>query len=694
MEFRVLGPLEVEGNDGPVALPGLRRRSVLLRLLSARNLAVDAGALAEDVWAGNPPPGAVSTIKSHLSFLRQRIGRERIRESGGGVTLWASDEELDCACFEADLRQGLDALRTGDPAKAAHILERGLIRWRGPAFSEVDGLVWIRAEQTRLEALKAAAVEADLDARLELGQNQEVIALAEHLLAEYPFREHLSAQLMLALYRVGRQADSLRVYQQMRRRLGEALGIEPGPELAGLETSILLHRPELGGAPGGNGFSGLGLAVPPTRPPTRPANGGRGIPLPTRIAPAPAGGLVGRGNELAAAAAAVRRADERQAVEVVLVTGEAGIGKTTLVAEAARAAHAEAACILFGRGSEDLPAPYRLLTEAFEHYAAHAPPEELADHVRTHGSELVRLLPCLERRVPELPPSRATDPATERYLLFAAAVGLLRLIGRQQAAVLVLDDLQWADQASLAFLRYLLDAEGPLPLAVFGTVRDEVVAPGDPLHETIARLHGSSALTRITLGGLGPDDIATIVASAASQPLAGGEALAAYLQRETDGNPFFVNELLRHLRETGVIGDGWWPPSGDGLARIDLPPSVRSVIGARVGRLGPVAQRALRVAAVIGRDFDVALVARVARLDEDEVVDLLDRAREMALVREQAEPPGQYSFAHPVIQRSLYDDQGATRRARTHRAVALALEARNRRSSAPGAAVGPVVKRA
>src|SRR4029077_6040534 len=162
--------------------------------------------------------------------------------------------------------------------------------------------------------------------------------------------------------------------------------------------------------------------------------------------------------------------------------------------------------------------------------------------------------------------------------------------------------------------------------------------------------------------------------------------------RETDGNPFFVGEILRHLSETGAVyqdATGRWVAADD-RERLALPDSVREVIGARVGRLGANAERVLSLAAVIGRDFDLDLLARATSFSQDELLDVLDAAAAAALVRELADTPGHYNFAHALIQHTLYEDLGLTRRARTHRQVAEALE--DLCGDRPGSRVGELVR--
>ena len=401
------------------------------------------------------------------------------------------------------------------------------------------------------------------------------------------------------------------------------------------------------------------------------------VPLPGRLGVRPAAGVVGREAEMVAMLDAFKRVAGGEGREVFLISGEAGLGKTTLAAETARAASDGGACVLFGHCEEDLATPYQLFAEALGHYVTHAPEEQLVAHVDAHGSELVRLVPALSSRLPGLPPSKATDADTERYQLFAAVVGLLAVVSQHQPVVVVLDDLQWADKASLQLLRHLIAADQPMRLLVLGSYRDSELSRSHPLLETLAGLHREHGVARIELTGLDDTGVISLMEAAAGHTLddaAVGLARAVY--RETDGNPFFVSELLRHLSETGAIyqdSTGRWV-TGDTLEQLALPDSVRVVIGARVGRLGRDAERVLSLAAVIGRDFDLDVLARATETSEDELLDVLDAATAASLVRELADTPGHYNFAHALIQHTLYEDLGLTRRGRAHRQVAEALE--------------------
>jgi tetratricopeptide (TPR) repeat protein len=384
--------------------------------------------------------------------------------------------------------------------------------------------------------------------------------------------------------------------------------------------------------------------------------------------------VVGRAAELTSMAERVARAAAGDGLQVLLVSGEPGIGKTTLVAEAARAAFAGGACVLYGQCQEELRAPYQLFAEALGHLVAHADERCLREHVAEHGPALARIVPALGSRLGSLPRTNSADADTERYLLFAAVAALLGTVARSRPLVVVLDDLQWADVGSLQLLRHLVrvgPAAGAVLLATY-RAGDPSVAPA--FESTLADLYRHRATSHVELAGLDDLGVARLLEAIAGEgPSAGGASLAAAVHRETDGNPFFVSEVFRHLAETGALSTdavGHWT-SGD---RLELPESLRVVIKARVARLGALAGEALSLAAVVGRDFDLDVLVHASGILEDELLDVLERAGDAALVREVGDAPGRYAFAHALLQRTLYDDLCGARRVRAHRLVAEGLE--------------------
>jgi len=402
------------------------------------------------------------------------------------------------------------------------------------------------------------------------------------------------------------------------------------------------------------------------------------MPPPSRLGIGPAIGVIGRDAETVLLADAFKRVEAGEGREIVLISGEAGIGKTTLATQAARAAFEAGAIVLLGRCDEDLGVPYGPFVEALSHYVTRAPEEALHAHVQSVGAELAKMVPALQQRLGELPAARSADPDTERYLLYNAVVDLLGQMSEDKPLVLLLDDLQWADKPSLQLLRYVVANTTSLRLLIVGTYRHSELSSSHPLTEGLAALRREAGVSRIALFGLDDTGVRTFMEATAGHDLDNdGVELAHALYRETDGNPFFVGEVLRHLAETGAIyrdDTGRWAAAAD-LEAMAMPDSVRLVIGSRVARLGRDVSRVLPLAAVIGREFDLDLLARVTERTEDELLDLLDAATAVALVREVPSAPGRYCFAHALIQHTLYQDLGSTRLARAHRQVAEAIEA-------------------
>ena len=247
----------------------------------------------------------------------------------------------------------------------------------------------------------------------------------------------------------------------------------------------------------------------------------------------------------------------------------------------------------------------------------------------------------------------------------------------QHPLVVILDDLHWADRPTLSLIRHLVLADPSLRMLLVGTYRESDLSSDHPLSELLADLRREQGVERLALKGLdGPDVLAIMEAAAGHHMDDAGLELAHDILGETNGNPFYVAELLRHLEESGAIyqgEDGRWSLRSS-LKEMGLPQSVREVVGRRVERLGGEAARALAVAAVIGREFDLDLLVHVSEKSEDELIDLLDDAVEAAVLVESSEVTGRFSFAHALVNHTLYDGLGRTRRARLHRRVAEAIE--------------------
>jgi predicted ATPase/class 3 adenylate cyclase len=403
---------------------------------------------------------------------------------------------------------------------------------------------------------------------------------------------------------------------------------------------------------------------------------GAGTALPERLRELPATAYVGRVAErerLAELWGQTRNGSLRLA----LISGEAGVGKTRLSAQLALDAHLEGATVLYGRCDEDLGVPYQPWVQAVNHLVKEAPQRVLDVHVERFGGDAARLIPALRDRVRELPSARGNDPETDRYLLYAAVVGLLEEAGKPEPLLLVLDDLHWADAPTVSLLRHVVTAGRSIAVMVVGTYRDSDLSRDHPLTALLADLHRDRGGERMKLSGLQTGDVLSLIEALAGHELdEDGCALAEEITRETAGNPFFAGELLRHLMEAGAIvqeDGGRWHVVGE-VAELGLPQSVREVIGRRVERLGSDARRALSAAAVIGRDFDLGVLLAVVDLPQPELLDLLDDAVAASLLQESSERAGRFTFVHALVAHTLYEDLGATRRALLHRQVAEALE--------------------
>jgi DNA-binding SARP family transcriptional activator len=672
MEFRLLGPLEVEREGEAVALGGRRQRAVLALLTMHAGEVLSTDRIVEEIWAGDPPPSATRTVHSYVSRLRSILrdpdgGDEVLVRRDPGYVLVVDPLSVDAFRFEQLVEQAVAALDAGDPASANDALVGALALWRGEALADFAYDPFASAESQRLDGRRIEALELRLDTDLALGRHAQVVAELESLVVLHPLRERFWAQLMIALYRCGRQSDALAAYGRVRRTLVDELGLEPGEELRLVERQVLDQSAELAlpGLPPGAGRS-ADAADPGARAT------GRRVPLPDRLAIRPDVGVIGRVEPIRIMGEVTKRASAGDGRAVLLVSGEAGQGKSTVVAEAARDAFDDGACVLSGHCEQDVSGPYQLFAEALGHYALHAPEDELRAHVAEHGSELVALVPALARRIPGLAPVRAVDPDSERYRLFAAVVEVLAALSADRTVVLVLDDLQWADQGSLQLLRHLVSSDRPMHLVVLATFRDSELVASDPLVETLGALRRATGVERIELPGFDPSEVVAVLEAIAGQAMdERGVSLAHAIHAETDGNPFFVGEVLRHLFETGALhrdDDGSWVVPAD-VSSASLPEGVREVIDARVVRLGRASASNLSLAAVIGRDFDLDLLLAAAETTPDELLDILEEAATVSLVREPADMPGWYSFTHALIQRTLYEGMGASRRALLHRKV-------------------------
>uniref|UniRef100_UPI0037CB6645 ATP-binding protein n=1 Tax=Nocardioides terrisoli TaxID=3388267 RepID=UPI0037CB6645 len=397
------------------------------------------------------------------------------------------------------------------------------------------------------------------------------------------------------------------------------------------------------------------------------------LPFPGLLASGVAATYVGRGALTGSMTAMLQSVLERRAnVAAALLSGEPGIGKTRTASELARHAHARGVPVLYGCCDEELGVPFQPFVEALDFYSSHHPEPRLG---RLPG-ELVRLCPELSARVADLPPAVASDPRTEEYRLFEAVTSWLLEASRPDGLVLVVDDIHWATRSTLLLLAHLLRAaagDDAARLFVVATYRDTELDRAHPLTSVLADLRRLPGVERMDLRGLSLEESVALVQSVAGHELDDdGLRLARLAFDETEGNPLFVGEVLRHFVETATVSlvDGRWQVTDPG--QIDVPEGVRDVIGRRLGRLSEEANRLLSVAAVIGRDFDLELVAQVSDIDDNTILDALDDACRSRVIEEAGRD--RFRFFHAMIKETLYAELSSARRRRLHEAVLHALE--------------------
>jgi tetratricopeptide (TPR) repeat protein/predicted Ser/Thr protein kinase len=382
--------------------------------------------------------------------------------------------------------------------------------------------------------------------------------------------------------------------------------------------------------------------------------------------------LVGRSAELSAMRAAWDRACAGRR-QLVLVGGEPGIGKTRFVAEFARTV-ADGGITLLGRSDQEALVPYQPFVEALEWYARECPLGLLeaqlgnVDGIR----ELAHLVPALRRRA-ILPSDQVeSSPEGQRYRLFEAAAALLSAIAQSRPLLIVLEDLHWADRPTLLMLRHLVRSSHEAPLCLVATYRETELGRTHPLAEILADLRRDEGVHRIGLRGLDEGHVEELITYwiGRNSP----SPLTRAVAENTEGNPFFIGEVLRHLSETGALTRFDQPQGPAGGKELGVPEGVREVIGRRLARLSEPCNRVLGLAAVVGREFNLPVLQALSDLPEDRLLDVLDEALAARLVQEVAGVAGRYTFTHALVRETLYAEPTTARRARLHRQVAETIE--------------------
>ena len=358
--------------------------------------------------------------------------------------------------------------------------------------------------------------------------------------------------------------------------------------------------------------------------------------------------------------------------QLALIAGEPGIGKTRLVMEFARSIAAEG-YVLVGRCEQEALVPQQPFVEALEWYARQCPPAMLEGQLANVDGvwELAQLVAPLARRVAVVHEPVESNPEGRRYRLFEAVAALVSAIAARRPLLMVLEDLHWADRPTLLLLRHLLRSSHEARLCLVATYRETELGRTHPLAEVLADLRREDGVTRIGLRGLEEADVSRFLGH-----WTGGEtsaSLTRLVASNTEGNPFFICEVLRHLEETGALSRILSDPRPTADLG-GLPEGVREAIGRRLTRLSAECNRALGLAAVVGREFTLPLLLALTHMSEGALLDVIDEASAARLVHAVPGVSERYTFTHALVRETLYGELTPARRSRLHRQVAEALD--------------------
>ncbi len=645
LHVTLIGDVTLRGSpasgDRAAALAG-PERVVLAALVLERAGGLDRDSLADLIWPDELPKSWASALRTYVSRCRAALvaalGPEAgegfdplVRTAGGYAVTMPPGVELavDLEEAEAGLAEARRRLAVGQPREARDLAAAAAEAMAGPFLAGWSG-PWVDDVRARLDEVALGALELASQAALSGGDPSAALAAAEEAVARAPLRESAQRARLAALGATGNRAEALRAYQRLRRALADEMGVDPAPETEAVYLDLLGPAPRV-------------LA----------AHRGGLEPAGTVTGPSAQTPFVGRAVELAALADAWAQAASGGR-HVVMVTGDAGIGKSRLTAEAARRVSRDGGLVLFGRCDQEAIVPYQPVVEALDALVAATPADELPAIGDEAMSELAAVLPSLDAR---RRPGGSWPGGRGR--LFGAVTDLVAAAAKERPLLLVLDDLQWADDDTLLLVRHLLRRAGDAAVLVVAISRDHDIEPGNRLGDVVHALDRDGWVRRLPLGGLDEDEVRELVARLRGTGPGGGDgaggAEVARLLAETAGNPFLLTELLRAGAPAGI------------------PAGVVDLVGTRLASLDPGAVDLLRAGAVAGARFDLDLVAAAAGLDdEDAVLDAVDAALASGLVVE--ESAERYRFPHDILRRTLVAQLSAVRRRALHDRLAGAIE--------------------
>jgi DNA-binding SARP family transcriptional activator len=640
--FEVLGPVTVTVDGVPARLGGPRQVAVLARLLVNPGQVVSMDQLVDAVWDGDAPARPEVALRSYVSNLRRAVepGRDRrttascIESRAQGYRLAIDPESVDAHRFE----RLISTAGSSPPADAStlDLVSEAIQLWRGEPYEGMADSDAITAARSRLEELRLVAVEIMAEAKLGLGHHETVIAELDRALATNPLRERLTELMMLALYRAGRQSEALAVCNQLRKRLLDGQGIDPGRPVQELEHKILVHDQSLEGprtAPAG----------PATAPP----------------GPSPHPTIVGRDAELRALAPIGDLLAQSRSASAV-ITGEPGSGKSLMARHLVGELEGGGACATWGRcrplGRDQALWPWGQLLDGLESAV-------VASGALDGLQGLVAIAPALaaEQTVGNGIAIAGPTTTAEAASYFQPIVELLKRVTRQHPLVIVIEDAHWADEASIELLAYAGAALADYPVGFVVTWRPTDLAE-NPVRGALRQLARLPNLIRVELAGLGAPEVEQLVVSIDPEARPASSAI----NRASAGNPMLVCELAAGL---GALPS----PGADGEPPLVPTLNLRDAMLDRIEHTHGSAFDLLAVGALLGSPFSADIIAKTAERPSELVEEVLDRAVGAGLLVPGEQGDRDYGFRHPITAVVLADELGQPRRSRIHAALGHAL---------------------
>ncbi|AWS40301.1 AAA family ATPase [Streptosporangium sp. 'caverna'] len=653
LTVQVLGPLRV-WRDGVEVDTGPRQQTYLLALLLMHvGRPVSSSELIDLVWDDKMPTSALNIVQKYVGTLRRllepnlpaRAPGSYLHHRSSGYQFDDSHVALDLTEFRRLLglaRAALDAHRFEEGADA---YEEALSRWRGSAG---DGLTLSAAAYPLFASVNRELLDACVEAAHAIVPRGHAKRILQPLrLAAWiaPFDETVQATLMTTLAASGQQAEALSVFDTVRARLAE-LGIDPGPALREAHRQVLQQA----GAVLTPRVAGLLPEVAPGSKSGAHSTSGARKPSDSR-----SDRLVGRQEELALLRHAVDSAAIARA-QIVLVEGPPGVGKSRLLAEVADEAAANGALTFWGRCHEGEGAPSMWpWVQIVEALIAALPEDDRARWTAELGDLLQH--PAHDAEV------LARPDAGAQFRLYGSVVALFNAAAARQPLVVVVDDLHWADQASLQLFAHLAESL-PDRSVLMGTLRGHAPTPSQHLRRMLAAVARQDRHRRIALGPLGPSDVAELVHQETGQSPSPG--VARNIQARTEGNPLFVRELARFLAEEDHLSD-------QAAAQAAVPSTVRDIVRDRTSKLDDEDRRLIETAALMGRDIDARLLARASGLDASQCLTRLETLEALGLVEVTSGSLGDWRFVHDLVRESVARSTSRSDASHLHLRIAAAL---------------------